>query len=239
MPESQKTPLQVARERAGYRNAAEFARRHDLVESTYRSHENGTRPLTMAAAKEYAPYLKVPWASLLEPVAGEQTVMPFTSNTHFPAKNNVNKLQDRVLNVTELSRDVPVLGTAACGDGEADLFELNGQTVDFVRRPPRLIGVRDAFAVVVAGLSMSPWSEPGDVCYVAPHDPPRINDYVLVQLKPKKSGDAPRAYIKKLIKRTSKEIRLLQFEPREEFSIKLVDIVSIQRVIPWRELMGF
>lgn len=57
--------LKEAREGAGYRSAAAFARAFELSEATYRSHENGTRPLTIPASKQYAPCLGVTWQWLL------------------------------------------------------------------------------------------------------------------------------------------------------------------------------
>ena len=61
--------LREARDRAGYPTAAAFAKAHDLTESTYRSHENGSRGLTMAAARLYAELLGVPWIWIM---AGDQ-----------------------------------------------------------------------------------------------------------------------------------------------------------------------
>ncbi|MFI5022093.1 MAG: helix-turn-helix transcriptional regulator [Alphaproteobacteria bacterium] len=60
--------LREARERAGYPTAAAFAKTHELTESTYRSHENGSRGLSMAAARLYAELLGVPWTWIM---AGE------------------------------------------------------------------------------------------------------------------------------------------------------------------------
>lgn len=51
--------LAKAREQAGYDSAAAFARAHDLPEPTYRSHENGSRALTLRAARQYGPLLGV------------------------------------------------------------------------------------------------------------------------------------------------------------------------------------
>ncbi len=60
------TLLKQAREKAGYKSAAEFARSHGFPEVTYRSHENGTRPLTVGAAKQYAPKLGIDWRDLID-----------------------------------------------------------------------------------------------------------------------------------------------------------------------------
>jgi phage repressor protein C with HTH and peptisase S24 domain len=57
--------LRQAREEAGYGSAAAFARATDAAEATYRSHENGKRQLTIAAAKRYARALERPWEWLM------------------------------------------------------------------------------------------------------------------------------------------------------------------------------
>lgn len=57
--------LKRSRTRAGYRSAAAFAADHDFAESTYRAHENGSRSLTIDAAKAYAGPLGVSWHWLM------------------------------------------------------------------------------------------------------------------------------------------------------------------------------
>lgn len=140
------------------------------------------------------------------------------------------------VNTATWPRDVPVRGIASCGDD--GLFEFNnGDVIDYVKRPPRLSNIKGSYALYVVGESMSPWREPGEPVYVHPGLPVSINDYVVVQLKPRHDGDPPSAYIKRLVKRTHKEIRLLQFNPHKEISIKPGDVLSIQRVLGWSELM--
>lgn len=160
-----------------------------------------------------------------------------TGNKPADATNNLpTDLTKGIINIQQMPRDVPILGGAACG--EDGLFEFNGQTLDYARRPPRLENVKDAYAVYVSGDSMSPWREHGDFVYVHPHQPVKIGDYVVVQLHPEKSGDMPRAYIKKLVRRTEKELRLLQFEPRSEIAIPMKKVKSVHRVIDWKEALG-
>jgi len=51
--------LRAARERAGYKDAAEAARRFGWTEPTYRSHENGSRNFTRKGAERYARAFRV------------------------------------------------------------------------------------------------------------------------------------------------------------------------------------
>lgn len=91
---------------------------------------------------------------------------------------------------TEMPKDVPVYGTVVGGSGQGSLFdfELNGTVVDYVRRPPRIAGRADVFAAYVAGGSMAPWREPGQLIYAESVKSPKPLDYVLVELKPRDGG---------------------------------------------------
>lgn len=229
MDAEQKSYLRLARENAGYSSAADFASAHKITESTYRSHENGVRGLPIAAAKRYAPLLGVSWQYLID---GEGELPQPSAAQHERVSEKVTLPS---INIQHMNRDVPILGAAACG--EDGLFELNGQVHDHARRPPRLEGVKDAYAVYVCGDSMSPWREPGQLVYVHPHQPVKVGDYVVVQLA--ESANAPvHAYVKKLVRRTAEKLWLQQFNPREEISLPAKKVKSIHRIIDWSELMG-
>jgi phage repressor protein C with HTH and peptisase S24 domain len=76
-------------------------------------------------------------------------------------------------------RDVPVEGTAAGGHDGGFIFE--GGTIDYLRRPPRLMGIPSAYALYVLGDSMSPWRRNGEPVYVHPGQPPQIRDRVVAR----------------------------------------------------------
>jgi phage repressor protein C with HTH and peptisase S24 domain len=122
-----------------------------------------------------------------------------------------------------------VLGMAECG---ADGWSLwNGDVIDLIDRPAGLAGVPNAYAVYVVGASMEPRYHPGEVVHIHPGRPIDIGAYVLVQRKPKASGEAPLAVIKRLARRSGAKITLEQFNPPKSFDIKAGDIVSIHRVV--------
>lgn len=139
----------------------------------------------------------------------------------------------------ELTKDLPVYGSAACGkDG---LFDFNtGDVVDTVRRPPRLVGVRDAYALYLSGQSMSPWKEDGQLVFVHPGMPVRVGDYAVVELHPKKPEHDPRAaaFIKRVSKLSSEEVTLLQYNPKKEIKLKRKAIRHLHRVLSPEELLG-
>lgn len=137
-------------------------------------------------------------------------------------------------NLTAWKRDLPVYGSALCGDGAS--FEMNGQIIDRVPRPPRLSGVSGAYALFVAGDSMYPWRKSGDLVYVHPHLPVSQGDYVVVQMK-QQTGAGHVAYIKKLVRRTGTKIKLLQFNPSREVDFSVTEVEFIHRIVDWSEII--
>lgn len=136
-----------------------------------------------------------------------------------------------------MPRDFPVYGSAECGDDGA--FEFNyGEPIDFVKRPQRLSGVKNAYGLYASGDSMKPWRKHGELVYVHEKQPPMIGDHVVIQLKPKKPGDAPMAFIKLLEKRTGSELVVSQYNPPKKITIPLSKVVTVHRVIEWPELLG-
>jgi hypothetical protein len=136
-------------------------------------------------------------------------------------------------------RDLPVRGTALCGDQDRGDFRFNGEVVDRIRRPPRLSGVKDAFVVYLTGDSMEPRYKPGEPAYIHPGQPPRVGDEVLVELHPERDGEAGAAMVKILVARTATKLRLSQYNPpntRIELDIRRVK--NVYRVVPHGELLN-
>ncbi len=188
----------------------------------------------MKSAEKLTKALRVPISDwYLEPdelsVPPSDTPVP---NAAFP-KEPLTK-PDIILG--EMSRDVPILGAGSCG--EDGMFELNGQVHDHAKRPPRLVGVKDAYALWVMGTSMEKWRRNGELVYVHPHQPVNVGDYVVVQLKPENAGGNIPVYIKELVRRTTRDLRLRQYNPAEEISIPTAKVASIHRIVDWSELMG-
>lgn len=124
---------------------------------------------------------------------------------------------------------LPVLGLAECGPDGWALW--NGEVVDYVARPSNLLGVTQAYAVFVVGSSMEPRYFPGELVHVHPGRPVTIGSFVLVQIRPKEDGEAPRAVIKRLVRRSGNKIVLEQYNPKKSFELKDSDVVSVHRVV--------
>lgn len=165
-------------------------------------------------------------AVLADPVILDSNVAPAPGAPRVPARQ-------------EMPKDVPVFGTVSGGDGGALFdFELNGEIVDFVRRPPRLIGRTDVFAAYLRGESVSPWREPGQLIYFERAKAPRVMDYVLVEMKPHDGESVRPALVKRLLGVTPTKIKLRQYNPPKDFEIDRRRVLQIVRAMDWDELMG-
>lgn len=139
----------------------------------------------------------------------------------------------------EMPQNLPVLGTTVGGsDDHNGSFELNGQTIDYVMRPPGLAGARDAFALFVVSDSMAPRYEPGDLVFVHPHRPVTPGCDVVVELKGP-DGTPGQCFIKRLVRMTARELLLAQFNPpRDDIAIARHLVRNVFRILTPKELLG-
>lgn len=135
-----------------------------------------------------------------------------------------------------LPKDVPVMGTAA-GSHLRGAFQLEGGIVDFVRRPPALMGTRDIYALYVEGTSMEPQYAPGDLVYVHPHKPPRVGDAVIVQAMSGENGSIE-ATIGIYRRQSAEELTLGKHNPSAEVKIPRKIITVVHKVLTLNELFG-
>jgi phage repressor protein C with HTH and peptisase S24 domain/DNA-binding XRE family transcriptional regulator len=150
---------------------------------------------------------------------------------------NARVIGERALR--QMPRDIEVLGTAV--GGSAGDFRFNGETVEWVRRPPGVANVKGIYAVRVVNESMVPRFEEGELVYVNPHRRPRLGEYVVIELQPNHADrDSPGdAFIKKLKRITPSKVVLEQFNPPKEIEFRGDTVKVMHRVIPWSELLGF
>lgn len=134
-----------------------------------------------------------------------------------------------------MPRDVPLLGTV--WGGESGDFSMNGETGDYMRRPPRYAGRADLFALFVQGESMQPRYFSGELIYVEKQRPPQNGDHVVVELLPDESGVCE-AYLKQLVAITPTKIRLQQYNPTKTIEIERRRISQILRVLSMMDLLG-
>lgn len=138
--------------------------------------------------------------------------------------------------LSSMPLDVPIRGTAV--GGNAGDFSLNGDIVDYARRPPGILRNKQVFCVFLRGDSMEPRLEPGDLLYVNPARPAKPGEDVLVEMAPTQPGEPGHAYIKRLEAQTPTKLVLRQFNPAKRFEIPLSKVVRVSPIMRTAELLG-
>lgn len=133
-------------------------------------------------------------------------------------------------------RDVELLGVTYGGD-DGD-FSFNGEVSGYVRRPPGIAHLRNVFALHVLSDSMVPRYDPGEMIYAGGREAVP-QDHVVIELFGDTEGQAGKSFIKKLIKRTSREVTVQQYNPEKLITFDARTVKQIWRVIPLKELFGF
>ncbi|GGJ14024.1 XRE family transcriptional regulator [Neoroseomonas lacus] len=213
--------LKVLREAAGLTQAA-LAARINTTQSQIDRLEKGERRLTVDWMTRLGGALGVEPAALMAPVEGGVAIpLP----PPLPQRH-------------EMPRDVPVFGTAmgANGDG-AFTINLGGQ-VDMVRRGPGIANSRGVFAIYVEGESMAPRFQPGELVYLDKNRPIRMGDDVVLVVEMPGKGDEPRAYLKRLMRRTADRWICEQFNPPKTVEFDVASLKDKFRVLTLNEVMG-
>jgi phage repressor protein C with HTH and peptisase S24 domain len=136
-----------------------------------------------------------------------------------------------------IPRTIPVLGVAA-GAASGDFTMNDGNAIAYALETPGISGRKDVFALFVQNDSMVPWREPGQLVYVDAHQPPKITDYVVVEMKAESGSGERAAYLKRLAGRSGNMLRLEQFNPAKVFSVDMRKVHKVYRVIDWSELLA-
>lgn len=136
-------------------------------------------------------------------------------------------------------RNVPIRGIAVGGE-DAD-FTINGETGDFVRRPPGLEGKRGVYALNIVGTSMIPAFRDGALVYVDANRIPSVGDDAVIELHPEEphTGDPGRGFLKRVKRIGPSKIIVEQFNPPRDLEFERSEIKSLHRVIPWEEVVGY
>lgn len=124
-------------------------------------------------------------------------------------------------------KDLPVYASAQ-GGAEGSMV-VSYDPIEWRERPSILEGVPDAFAMYVVNDSMEPRYRQGDLLLVHPHRPVRSgNDVLCVKLSENKEH---LAMIKQLVRANSKEVVLLQHNPRKEIVVPRKEVAKLYRVM--------
>jgi phage repressor protein C with HTH and peptisase S24 domain len=134
-----------------------------------------------------------------------------------------------------LSDLIPVLGVAEGSLGGS--FAFTGQALAFVRRLPSLAHLPDVYAMKVAGLSMAPRYQPGDVVVVDPRRAFKAGDIIVIHTQ-NHSADRTVVWLKQLVEDTGDRliVRQLSDGAKNDWSKSIVK--SVHRVLTGNELLG-
>jgi SOS-response transcriptional repressor LexA len=232
MTETQHDRLKRLREQNGFRTAAALAKAIRMSEATYRSYENGTRPLTVQAARQIAPKVGVDWKDLMlgsEHSADEAELLEVKAATTpavLPPSSRAEVVRAPANGAGAFGpKDLPIVGHVKGGLKDDALFFDNGTPVAYTYRPDDLRGVPEAYAVYVVGDSMSPRFKPGQLVFVNPSIPPRPGDDVVIQ------QTTQEVFIKELVRRTEKVIRTKQYNPGDTIDYPVGTVAAIHVVV--------
>jgi len=129
---------------------------------------------------------------------------------------------------------IEVLGYAA---GSVTGYNvLHNEAIDYVKRPPALDDIPDAYCIYVRGESMRPQFNEGDLCFVHPHRLPKTGDAIIIQEM--NNREPPTVFIKTFIRQTETHLYCTQHNPPAEVRFERHRILAIHRVLSTRELFG-
>lgn len=106
----------------------------------------------------------------------------------------------------------------------------DGAPAALIKAPPSLADVKGAYALYAADGSMEPRYFEGDLVYVNPVQPPRLNDFVVVRLA------AGGLLIRRLIGRTEDAVTLESYNPASSDEIARGTILDLHRILNSDEL---
>lgn len=202
--------LRKSREDAGFGSASAAANALSMTASTYRAHENGQNDFDFDFATKYAKRFGVDpmwlFAGIDKPTDDTNVARVLRPVLDSPNARVLDK-------ISGLGRKIPVYGQAVGGvDGE---FEMNGNILYEVMAPPSISHIQGAYAVQVAGESMYPRYDDGEVAFIDPKRRLKKGDYIVAQIQLEENGPLL-AYVKKFIRHNAVELVLEQFNPPKE-----------------------
>jgi phage repressor protein C with HTH and peptisase S24 domain len=222
MPEvsTQGERLSELQRAAGFATLADFARAASVEPGTARQQFNrdsvpaDVAPQYVDAARRRGATATVEW--LLYGTGHRPERIPAA-----PERALSDELSPIVTKMTPVRQqpgppDVPVWASVEGGMDGALI--LTPDPVDFISRNERMLAVKNPFAFVVVGGSMSPAIEHGDKVVINPSLKPRVgNDCVFVQ---DQEDGTFLAIVKRFIRMpTADHWHVRQFEPREDFKL--------------------
>ena len=130
----------------------------------------------------------------------------------------------------DFSVTVPVYGQVV--GGSEGYFVFNGERLDDILAPSSLRGIKDAYAVYVAGTSMEPRYFAGEAVFVNPRRPVRPGDFVVVQvLEGNEHNHELHCYVKQYKGQKNGDYLFWQFNPNQEVKFPKDHVSKIHKII--------
>ena len=191
--------------------------------------------------KQLAKLLKLDEWQLMEagsaPPSGQPSALnpPHNLDDNEQMVSNVRYAPDKETDQSWVNRSrVPLMGTGMGGDDGS--FELNtGEPIDWKPRPPKAEGAK-IYCIYVEGSSMEPRIDAGDLLFIDPSRKVIVGRDALIELKPTKEGDQPRALVKHILAVNSEFIEVKQFNPEKKWKIQRVKIRNLHLVLKNSEM---
>jgi len=137
-----------------------------------------------------------------------------------------------------MSKDLPVVGTAAGSAGDGAV-QFEGGVIEYIRRPPALMSVKDAYAIYVVGTSMEPRLQEGSLQVVHPNRRPRPGDDVVLQIQRGPETDI-QVYVKQLDRLTDKAIYCRHYCNKDDELVFQRDTVrAMHKILTNEDLFGY
>jgi phage repressor protein C with HTH and peptisase S24 domain len=223
-PDSPRSRVDEVRAARAITNA-ELARRAGIESSALHKVISGKRALSRRFSERLAPALEVPVEELFAPVG-----RPIS-----PAGSMASAAQP---DTASTAQDVPVFGSAQAGSEGSFHLNMLGGPIDWTRRPPGLAGIAGVFAIRVEGDSMIPWRQPGELVFIHHNRPAVPGCHVIAEIWSPEPGQPPRAFLKRLVRRTGTRVELEQYNPPAIMEFEAERVGRLHRVIEWPEALG-
>ena len=125
-------------------------------------------------------------------------------------------------------RQIPLYSCALAGpDGSVSI---GSDFVEMIDAPAPIAEISDAYAVRVAGDSMEPRYESGEIVYCHPRMSIKKNDYVIAQITGK-DGDGLQGYIKRFIAIDDNALTLEQLNPPKKLKYQRDRVKSVHKIV--------
>lgn len=124
---------------------------------------------------------------------------------------------------------IPVMGRAEAAGSDVVMMQ-DGRVEGLEPRPPTVLGVSDAYAVDVSGVSMEPRLFAGHRLIVHPGRPARRGDLVVVQMHGDHPGEVV-GWIKEYRRTDSDGVHLHQYNPDRDILATPEQVIAVHTVV--------